>query len=97
MFPICVQYPYRTCIFELYVSNILTGHVYFEIFVRVVFGRYLSCVCLISLPDICSLYVSNILTEHVYSIFMCPISFLGMYILKPLLESSSVSLFPVYV
>src|ERR1051325_4167296 len=79
MLPICVQYPYRTCILDLYVSNILTGHVYFETFVRVVFGRSLSGVCLISLPDICSLYVFNILTEHVYSIFMCPISLPGMY------------------
>src|ERR1051325_6227988 len=83
MLPICVQYPYRICIFELFVSNILTGHVYFETFVRVVFGRSLSGVCLISLPDICSLYVFNILTEHVYSIFMCPISLPGMYISKP--------------
>src|ERR1044072_2910885 len=149
MLPICVQYPYRTCIFDTYVSNILTGHVYFETFVRVVFGRSLSgvclislpgicslyvfniltehvysilmcpislpsmyifetfvrvvfgrslsCVCLISLPDICSLYVFNILGEHVYSISMCPISLPGMYISKPLLESSSVGLFPVYV
>src|ERR1051325_5748355 len=97
MLPICVQYPYRTCIFDLYVSNILTGHVYVETFVRVVFGRYLSSECLISLPDICSLYVFIILTEHVYSIFMCPISLLGMYISKPLLESSSVGLFPVFV
>src|ERR1051325_10930336 len=97
MLPICVQYPYRTCIFDLCVSNILTGHVYFETFVRVVFGRSLSLVCLISLPDICSLYVFNILTEHVYTIFMCPISLPGMYISKPLLESSSVGLFPVYV
>src|ERR1044072_3665600 len=147
--PICVQYPYRTCIFDLYVSNILTGHVcfktfvrvvfgrslsgvclislldifflyvfniitehvyfdlyvsniltgqvYFETFVRVVFGWSLSSVCLISLPDICSLYVFNILAEHVYSIFVCPISLPGMYISKPLLESSSVGLFPVYV
>src|ERR1051325_361337 len=79
MLPICVQYPYRTCIFDLYVSNILTGHVYFESFDRVVFGRSLSSVCLISLPDICFLYVFNILTEHVYSIFMCPISLPGMY------------------
>src|ERR1043165_5183158 len=149
MLPICVQYPYRTCIFDLYVSNILTGHVYFETFVRVVFGRSLfgvclislpdiyllyvfniltehvyfdfyvsniltghvyfetfvrvvfgrslSSVCLISLPDIYSLYVFNILTEHLYSIFMCPISLPGMYISKLLLESSSVGLFPVYV
>src|ERR1044072_4947589 len=149
MLPICVQYPYRTCIFDLYVSNILTehvdfetflrvvfgrslsnvclislpdiyflfvfniltehvyfdfyvsniliGHVYFETFVRVVFGRSLSCVCLISLPDIYFLYVFNILTEHVYSIFMCPISLPDMYVSKPLLESSSVGLFPVYV
>src|ERR1044072_6439731 len=135
MLPICVQYPYRTCIFDpyvsniltghvyfetfvrvvfgrslscvclislpflrfLYVSNILNGHVYFETFVRVVFGRSLSCVCLISLPDICSLYVFKILTEHVYSIFICPISLPGMYISKPLLESSSIGLFPVYV
>src|ERR1051325_2790369 len=81
---ICVQYPYRTCIFDLCVSNILTGHVYFETFVRVVFGRSLSGVWLISLPDICSLYVFIILTEHVYSIFMCPISLPGMYISKPL-------------
>src|ERR1051325_9457362 len=94
---ICVQYPYRTCIFDLYMSNILTGHVYFETFVRVVFGRSLSSVCLISLPDICSLYVFKILTEHVYSIFICPISLPGMYISKLLLESSSVGLFPVYV
>src|ERR1051325_50159 len=97
MLPICVQYPYRTCMFDLYVSNILTGHVYLETFVKVVFGRSLSCVCLISLPDICSLYVFNILTEYVYSIFLCPISLPGMYISKPLLESSSVDLFPVYV
>src|ERR1051325_6367061 len=97
MLPICVQYPYRTCIFDLYVSNILTGHVYFETFVRVIFGRSLSCVCLKSLPDICSLYVFNILTEHVYSIFLCPISLPGMYISKPLLESPSVGVFPVYV
>src|ERR1051325_10480569 len=81
---ICVQYLYRTCIFDLCVSNIFTGHVYFETFVRVVFGRSLSCVCVISLPDICSLYVFNILTEHVYSIFMCPIYLPGMYISKPL-------------
>src|ERR1051325_6235448 len=87
MLPICVQYPYQTCIFDRYVSNILTGHVHFETFVRVVFGRSLSGVCLISLPDICSLYVFNILNEHVYSIFMCPISFPGMYISNPLLES----------
>src|ERR1043165_6913984 len=66
MLPICVQYPYRICIFDLYVSNILTGHVYFETFVRVVFGRSLSSVCLISLPDIYLLFVFNILTEHVY-------------------------------
>src|ERR1051325_7508993 len=52
MLPICVQYPYRTCIFDLYVSNILTGHVYFETFVGVVSGRSFSSVCLISLPDI---------------------------------------------
>src|ERR1044072_3302014 len=97
MLPICVQYTYRTCIFDLYVSNILTGHVLFEIFVRVVFGRSLSGACLISLPDICSLYVFNILTEHVYSIFMCPLSLPGMYISKPLLESSLVGLFLVYV
>src|ERR1051325_3295452 len=97
MLPICVQYPYQTCIFDRYVSNILTGRVHFETFVRVVFGRSLSGVCLISLPDICSLYVFNILTEHVFSIFMCPISLLGMYIWKPLLESSSVGLFLVYV
>src|ERR1044072_18941 len=97
MVPVGVQYPYQTCIFDLYVSNILTGHVCFETFVRVVFGRSLSGVCLISLPDICSLYVFNILTEHVYSIFMCPIFLPGMYISKPLLESSSLSLFPVYV
>src|ERR1051325_3797372 len=97
MLPICVQYPYRTCIFDLYVSNILTGHVYFKIFVSVVFGRSLSGVCLISLPDICSLYVFNILTEHVYSIFMCPIFLPGMYISKPFLESSSVGLILVYV
>src|ERR1044072_3600713 len=97
MLPICVQYPYRTCIFDLYVSNILIGHVYFGTFVRVVFGRSLSNVCLISLPDICSLYVFNILTEHVYSIFMCPISLSGMYVSEPLLESSSVGPFPVYV
>src|ERR1043165_286044 len=96
---------------SLYVFNILTEHVYSifmcpislpgmyisKPFVRVVFGRSLSSVCLISLPDICSLYVFNILTEHVYSIFMCPISLPGMYISKPLLESSSVGLFPVYV
>src|ERR1044072_278634 len=133
---LCVQYPYRACIFSkifvrvvfgrslsgvclislpdicsLYVFNILTEHVYsismcpislpgtyiFETFVRVVFDRSLSGVCLISLPDICSLYVFNILTEHVYSISMCPISLPGMYISKPLLESSSVGLFPVYV
>src|ERR1051325_1807867 len=93
MLLICVQYPYRTCIFDLFVSNILTGHVYFETFVRVVFGRSLSGVCLISLPDILSLYVFDILTEHVYSIFMWPISSPGMYISKPLLESSSVGLF----
>src|ERR1051325_9961211 len=91
------QYPYRTCILDLYVSNILTGHVYFETFVTVVFGRSLSGVCLISLPDICSLYMFNILTEHVYSILVCSISLSGMYISKPLLESSSVGLFPVYV
>src|ERR1044072_7918679 len=97
MLLICVQYPYRTCIFDLYVSNILTGHVYFETFVRVVFGRSLSGVCLMSLRHIWSLYVFNILTEHVYSIFLCPISLPGMYIMKPLLESSSVGLFPVYV
>src|ERR1051325_8372770 len=97
MLPICVQYPYRTCIFEHCVSNILTWHVYFETFVRVVFGRSLSSVCLISLPDICFLYVFNILTEHVYSIFMCPISLPGIYISKPLIESSSVGLLPVYV
>src|ERR1051325_1722410 len=97
MLPICVQYPYRTCILDLCVSNILTGHVYFETFVRVIFGRSLSCVCLISLPYICSLYVFNILTEHVYSMFLCPISFTGMDISKPLLESSSVDLFLVYV
>src|ERR1044072_6974497 len=97
MLPICVQYPYRTCIFDLYVSNILIGHVYFETFVRVVFGRSLSGVCLISLPDICFLYVLNILTEHVYSIFMCPISLPGMSFSKPLLEWSSVGLFPVCV
>src|ERR1051325_1961577 len=97
MLPIYVQYPYRTCIFDLCVSNILTGLVYFETFVRVVFGRSLSGVCLISLPDICSLYVFNILTEHVYWIFVCPISLPVMYISKPLLESSSVGLFPVYV
>src|ERR1044072_7233335 len=98
-------------IYLLYVFNILTEHVYsifmcpislpgmyiFETFVRVVFGRSLSSVCLISLPDICSLYVFNILTEHVYSIFISPISLPGVYILKPLLESSSVGLFPVYV
>src|ERR1044072_2444274 len=94
---LCVQYPYRACIFDLYVSNIFTGHVYFKTSVRVVFGRSLSSVCLISLPDICSLYVFNILTEHVYSILMCPISLPGMYISKALLESSSVGLFPVYV
>src|ERR1044072_8943388 len=97
MLPICVQYLYRTCIFDLYVCNILTGHVYFKTFVRVVFGRSLSGVCLISLPSICSLYVFNIFTEHVYSFFMCPISLPGMYISKPKLESSSVNLFPVYV
>src|ERR1051325_2048449 len=97
MLPICVQYPYRTCIFNLYVFNILTGHLYFETFVRVVFSRSLSGVCLISLPDICSLYVFNILTEHVYLIFICPISLPGIYISKPFLESSSVGLFPVYV
>src|ERR1051325_10693528 len=97
MLPICVQYPYRTCVLDLCVSNILTGHVYFETFVRVVFGQSLSGVCLISLPDICSLYVFNILTEHVYSIFMCPISLPGMYISKPLLESSSVDLFLAYI
>src|ERR1044072_1515723 len=97
MLPICVQYPYRTCIFVLYVSNILTGHVYFETFVRVVFGQSLSGVCLISFPDICSLYVFKILTEHVYLIFISPISLPGIYISKPLLESSSVGLFPVYV
>src|ERR1043165_4916614 len=97
MLLICVQYPYRTFILDLYVSNILTGRVYFETFVIVVFGRSLSSVCLISLPDICYLYVFNILTEHVYSIFMCPISLPGMCISKPLLESSSVGLFPVYV
>src|ERR1051325_7412405 len=97
MLPIRVQYPYRTCIFDVFVSNILTGHGYFETFVRVVFGRSLSGVCLISLPDICSLYVFIIRTEHVYSIFLCPISLPGMYISKPLLESSSVGLFPVYV
>src|ERR1051325_9300426 len=97
MVPICVQYPFRTCIFDPFVSNILTGHVYFETFVRVVFGRSLSDICLISLPDICSLYVLNILTKHVYSILLCPISLAGMYISKPLLESSSVGLFPVYV
>src|ERR1051325_10880858 len=97
MLPICVQYPYRTCPFVLYVSNIFTGHVYFETLVRVVFGRSLSGVCLISLPNICSLYVFNILTEHVYSFFMCLISLPGMYISKYLLESSSVGLFPVYV
>src|ERR1043165_5580003 len=97
MLSICVQYPYRTCIFDLYVSNILTEHVYFETLVRVVFGRSISGVCLISLRYICSLYVSNILTEHVYSIFMCPIPLLGMYISKPLSEPSSVGLFPVYV
>src|ERR1051325_2566970 len=97
MLPICVQYPYQTCIFDLYVSNILTMHVYFETFVRVVFGRSLYGVCLISLPDICSRYVFNILTEHVYSIYMCPISLPGMHISKHLLESSSVGLFPVYV
>src|ERR1051325_2464827 len=97
MLTICVQYPYQTCIFDHYVSNILTGHVYFETFVRVVFGRSLSCVCLTSLPDICLLYVFNILTEHVYSIIMCPISLLGMYISKPLLESSSIGLFLAYV
>src|ERR1051325_687699 len=96
MLPICVQYPYRTCIFELFVFNIHTGHVYFETFVRVVFGRSLSGVFLISLPDICSLYVFNILTELVYSNFLCPISLPGMYISKPFLESSSVGLFPVY-
>src|ERR1051325_7823910 len=97
MLPICVQYPYLTCIFDLYVSNILTGNVYFETFVRVVFGRHLSGVCLIPLPNICPIYLFNILTEHVYSIFMCPISLPGLYISKPLLESSSVDLFPVYV
>src|ERR1044072_6017760 len=97
MLPICVQYPYRTCILDLYVSNILTRHVYFETFVRVVFGRSLSGVCLISLPDICSLCVFNILTEHVYLIYVCSISLPGMYISKPFLESSSVGLFPVYV
>src|ERR1051325_11362875 len=97
MLPIYVQYPYRTCIFDLCVFNILTGHVYFKTFVRVVFGRSLPGVCLISLPDICSLYKFNILTEHVYSIFVCSISLPGMYISKPLLESSSVGLFPVYV
>src|ERR1051325_8697748 len=97
MLPICVQYLYRTCIFDHYMSNILIRHVYFETFVRVVFGRSLSCVCLISLPEICSLYVFNILTEHVYSMFLCPISLPGMDISKPLLESSSVDLFPVYV
>src|ERR1051325_3074326 len=97
MLPIYVQYPYRTCIFDLYVSNILTGHVYFETFVRVVLGWSLSDVRLISLPDICSIYVFNILTEHVYSIFMCPIFLPSMYFSKPLLESSSVGLFPVYV
>src|ERR1051325_9646299 len=93
MLPICVQYTYRTCIFDLCVCNILTGNVYFETFVRVVVGRSLFGVSLISLPDICSLYVFNILTEHVYLIFMCPISLPGMYISKPLLESSSVGLF----
>src|ERR1051325_3717508 len=97
MLPIYDQHPYRTCIFDLCVFNILTGHVYFETFVRVVFGRSLSGVCLISLPDICSLYVFNILTEHVYSNFVCPISLPGMYILKPLLESTSVGLFLAYV
>src|ERR1044072_7382858 len=97
MLLICVQHPYRTCIFDLYVSNILTGQVYFETFVRVVFGRSLSGVCLITLPDICSLYVFNILTEHVSSIFMCPISLPGMYYSKSLLESSSVGLFLVHV
>src|ERR1051325_10580920 len=97
MLPICVKYPYRTCIFDLYVSNILIGHVYFETFVRVVFGRSLSGVCLISLRDICSLYMLNILTEHVYSIFMCLIYLPCMYISTPLLGSSSVGLFPVYV
>src|ERR1051325_2438583 len=97
MLPICFQYPYQTCIFDLYVSNILIGHVYFETFVRVVFGWFFSGVCLISLPDICSRYVFNILTEHVYSIFMCPISLPGMYISKPLLESPSVGLYLVYV
>src|ERR1051325_661292 len=97
MLPICVQYSYRTCIFDLYVSNILTGHVYFKTFVRVVFGRSLSGVCLISLPDTCFRYVFNIVTKHVYSIFMCPISLPGMYISKPLLESSSAGLFLVYV
>src|ERR1051325_4058194 len=56
MLPICVQYPYRTCIFDLYVSNILTGHVYFETFVRVVFSRSLPGVCLIFLPDIPELF-----------------------------------------
>src|ERR1051325_2648777 len=97
MLPICVQYPYQTCIFDLYVCNILTEHVYFETFVSVVFGRSLSGVILISLPDIYSRYVFNILTEHVYSIFMCQIVLPDMYISKPLLESSSVSLFLVYV
>src|ERR1043165_366690 len=97
MLPICVQYPDRTCIFDICVSNILTGHVYIETFVRVIFGRSLSGVCLISLSDICSLYVFNILTEHVYLILMCPIFLPGMYISKPLLESSSVGLFLVYV
>src|ERR1044072_3557340 len=97
MLPIRVQYPYRTCIFDLYLSNILSGHVYFETFVRVVFGQPLSGVCLISLPNICPIYLFNILTEHVYLIFMCPISLPDMHISKPLLESSSVGLFPVYV
>src|ERR1051325_5398921 len=97
MLPICVQYPYRTCIFDIYVSNIFNGHVNFETFVRVVFDRSLSGVCLISLPDICSLYVFNIFTEHVYSIFMCPVSLPGLYISKPLLESSFVGLFQMYV
>src|ERR1051325_11109712 len=96
MLPIRVQYPYRTFIFDLYVSNILTGHVYFETFVRVVLGRSLSGVCLISLSDICSRYVFNILTEHVYSTIMCPISLPEMYISNPLLESSSVCLYLVY-
>src|ERR1043165_4940420 len=97
MLPICVQYPYRTCIFHLYVSIILTGHVYFKTFVRVVFGRSLSSVCLISLPDIYYLYLFNILHEHIYSIFMCLISLPDMYISKPLLESYSIALFPMYV